>query len=410
MDVKSFRKAGHTPSLLSAFLYFDVSFMIWVLCGAMALYITKDFGLTDAQKATMVALPSLGGAILRIPMGILADRIGCKKTGIIGMLITIIPLLWGWLGGSNLDQVHAIGLLLGIAGASFGVALPLASRWYPPQYQGIAMGIAGAGNSGTAIATFFGPKIAETYGWHAVFGFAIIPLVLILISFLFMAKDSPNQPAPKKLGDYLSVFRYGDTWWFCLFYALTFGGFSGLANYFSIFFYDIYGDKAMAGGLTKVEVGYLVTITVIAGSFFRPIGGYIADKMGGMKFLQILFACVTVFAFLVTTMPSSFVTMLLYTSVMMACLGMGNGSVFQIVPQRFQSEIGVVTGIVGAAGGFGGFLLPNYILGPLKQATGTHVAGFMTLASIALVVTLVFYAVSRSWRKSWATAESGVNF
>ncbi|MGM0877911.1 MAG: MFS transporter [Bacillota bacterium] len=410
MEAKSFKKSGHFPSLLSAFLYFDVSFMIWVLCGAVGLYITKDFGLTDAQKATMVALPMLGGAVLRIPMGILADRIGCKKAGIIGMIITIIPLFWGWLGGSSLSEIHAIGLLLGIAGASFGVALPLAGRWYPPQYQGMAMGIAGAGNSGTAIATFFGPKIAEVYGWHSVFGFAIIPLVLVLISYMLMAKDSPNQPAPKKLSEYLSVFRYADTWWFCLFYAITFGGFSGLASYFGIFFYDIYGDKAVAGGLTMVQIGYLVTTTVIAGSIFRPIGGYIADRIGGMKFLQILFACVSICALLITTMPSSFLTMLLITSVMMACLGMGNGSVFQIVPQRFSDEIGVITGIVGAAGGFGGFLLPNYILGPLKQATGTHVAGFMTLGFIVLGVTLVFYVVTRSWRKSWATVDSGVKF
>lgn len=410
MEFKDFKKSGHFPTLLSSFLYFDVSFMIWVLCGAVALYITKDFGLTDAQKATMVALPLLGGAVLRIPMGILADRIGSKKAGIIGMTITLIPLLWGWLGGSSLNEIHAIGLLLGIAGASFGVALPLAGRWYPPKYQGLAMGIAGAGNSGTAIATFFGPKIADAYGWHSVFGFAIIPLVLVLISFILMAKDSPNQPEPKKFSEYLSVFRYADTWWFCLFYAITFGGFSGLASYFGIFFYDIYGEKAMAGGLTMVHIGYLVTITVIAGSVFRPIGGYIADRIGGMKFLQILFACVSICALLITTMPSSFLVMLIFTSIMMACLGMGNGSVFQIVPQRFPKEIGVITGIVGAAGGFGGFLLPNYILGPLKQATGSHVSGFMTLAIIALVITVVFFAVSRSWRKSWATIDSGVNF
>ena len=273
MEIKSFKKSGHFPSLLSAFLYFDISFMIWVLCGSVALYITKDFGLTDAEKATMVALPLLGGAILRIPMGILSDRIGCKKTGIIGMIITIIPLLWGWLGGTNLNDIHAIGLLLGVAGASFGVALPLAGRWYPPQYQGMAMGIAGAGNSGTAIATFFGPKIAEVYGWHSVFGFAIIPLLLVLVSFMLMAKDSPNQPEPKRLTEYLSVFRHADTWWFSLFYAITFGGFSGLASYLGIFFYDIYGDQAMSGGLTMVQIGYLVTITVIAGSIFQTHWG-----------------------------------------------------------------------------------------------------------------------------------------
>mgnify|MGYP001492443764 CR=1 FL=1 len=410
MDVKSFRKVGHFPSLVSAFLYFDVSFMIWVLCGALSLYITKDFGLTDAQRATMVAIPTLGGSLFRIPMGILADRIGSRKAGIIGMMLTIIPLLWGWLGGTTLNSVLALGFLLGIAGASFAVSLSLASRWYPPQYQGLAMGIAGAGNSGTALATFFGPHLANAYGWHNVFGLAIIPLTLVLIAFMLMAKDSPNQPEPKKLVDYLAAFKYADTWWFCLFYAITFGGFVGFSSYFSIFFFDVYGEESVQGGLTRVQIGYLVTITVIAGSMFRPIGGYIADRIGGMRFMLGLFAVITVCAFGISTMPSSFLVMLLLTSIMMACLGMGNGSIFQIVPQRFSKEIGVVTGIVGAAGGLGGFLLPNNVLGPLKQATGSHVTGFIVVASIVLVVTLVFYAVTRSWRKSWASADSGVNF
>lgn len=410
MEVKGFRKSGHFPSLLSAFLYFDVSFMIWVMCGALSLYITKDFNLTDVQKATMVAIPTLGGSIFRIPMGLLADRIGSRKAGIIGMVLTILPLVWAWKLGTSLNQVYIFGILLGIAGASFAVALSLASRWYPPQFQGLAMGIAGAGNSGTALATFFGPKLAQAYGWHAVFGMALIPLGLVLLFYIIFAKDSPNQPAPKSIKDYLSMFKFADTWWFSIFYSITFGGFVGFATYFSIFFYDVYGEKAMAGGLTKIEVGYLVTITVIAGSFFRPIGGYIADKIGGMKFLMVLFACVSACSFLIATMPKSFLVMLLFTSIMMACLGMGNGSIFQIVPQRFPKEIGVVTGIVGAFGGLGGFILPKYLLGPLKQSTGSHVTGFLVVGCIVLVGTLIFYAVSRSWRKTWATAESGVNY
>ncbi|MNO13796.1 Nitrate transporter [compost metagenome] len=410
MEAKSFRKAGHAPSLLSAFLYFDVSFMIWVLCGALSLYITKDFGLSDTQKAAMVAIPILGGSIFRIPMGILADRIGSKKAGLLGMFLTIIPLLWGWLGGTSLLQIHMIGFLLGFAGASFAVSLSLASRWYPPQYQGLAMGIAGAGNSGTALATFFGPQIAQAYGWHSVFGIALIPLVIVMIIFAILAKDAPNAPAPKPLKSYLSVFKYADTWWFSMFYAITFGGFVGFANYASIFFYDVYGDGVHSGGLTKVQVGYLVTITVIAGSFFRPLGGWIADRIGGMRLLLVLYGVISICAFAIASMPSSFLVMLLYTSVMMACLGMGNGSVFQIIPQRFSSEIGVITGIVGAAGGLGGYLLPTYVLGPLKQSTGSQVTGFLVVGSIVLLTTLIFYAVTRSWRKSWAKAESGVNY
>ncbi|MBT2291415.1 NarK/NasA family nitrate transporter [Paenibacillus albidus] len=410
MEAKGFRKAGHSPSLFSAFLYFDISFMIWVLCGALALFITKDFGLTDTQKATMVAIPILGGSVFRIPMGILADRIGSKKAGLIGMSLTLIPLFWGWLGGTSLLEVQMIGFLLGFAGASFAVSLSLASRWYPPQYQGLAMGIAGAGNSGTALATFFGPQIAQTYGWHNVFGIALIPLVIVMIVFAILAKDAPNAPAPKPLKDYFSVFKHPDTWWFSVFYAITFGGFVGFANYASIFFYDVYGDGVRSDGITKIQVGYLVTITVIAGSFFRPIGGWIADKIGGMRLLVILYSVVSLCAFAIASMPSSFLVMLIYTSVMMACLGMGNGSVFQIIPQRFSKEIGVITGIVGAAGGLGGYILPTYILGPLKQSTGSQMTGFLVVGSIVLVTTFIFYVVTRSWRKSWAKAESGVNF
>jgi MFS transporter, NNP family, nitrate/nitrite transporter len=410
MDLSAFRKAGSSKTLLSAFLYFDVSFMIWVLCGAVALYISADFKLNDAQKALMVSIPTLGGALLRIPMGMLADRIGAKLTGLIGMGITVVPLLWASLAGTTFAQALGFGLLLGIAGASFGVALPLASRWYPPEYQGLAMGIAGAGNSGTALAAFFAPQLAEHFGWHAVFALAIIPLSIVFLVFALLAKDAPNRPPPKKFTAYLTIFNQLDTAWFSLLYMITFGGFVALSTYLGIVFYDIYGDKALAGGITRVQVGYLVTVTVIAGSFFRPVGGYLADNLGGMRLLRGLFLVITVCAFLVATVPPSFYVMLAITSVMMACLGMGNGAVFQLVPQRFKNEIGVATGVIGAAGGLGGFALTNFVLGPLKQMTGTHAAGFVTVALIVFVALLIFLAVSSAWRKGWAAATETVRF
>jgi NNP family nitrate/nitrite transporter-like MFS transporter len=410
MNLSSFRKAGNWKSLLSAFLYFDVSFMVWVLCGAVALYISADFKLNDAQKALMVSIPTLGGALLRIPMGILADRIGCRRTGLLGMAITFLPLAWACFAGTSFHQALGFGLVLGIAGASFGVALPLASRWYPPQYQGVAMGIAGAGNSGTALSTLFAPHIAERFGWHAVFGFAMIPLALVFVVFWMLAEDAPNRPAPKPLSAYLAVFGQLDIAWFSLLYAVTFGGFVGLSTYLGIVFFDIYGVKTVADGLTKVQVGYLVTATVVAGSFFRPVGGYIADKIGGMRLLTGLYAVVALCAFLVSRMPQSFLLMLLVASVMMACLGMGNGAVFQLVPQRFSREIGVATGIIGAAGGFGGFALTNFILGPLKQSTGKHVAGFLAVTFLVLAVLGIFSLVSVRWRRSWAAGTEAVRF
>ncbi len=219
MDFRDFRRAGHIPTLFCSFLYFDVSFMVWILPGALANSIVPEFGLSDSQKGLMVAVPLLGGALLRIVLGLLTDHIGARRTGILGMALTLLPLLLGWLWADRFDKFLLVGLLLGVAGASFAAALPLASRWYPPRYQGLAMGIAGAGNSGTALATFLGPRLAQVWGWHAVFGMAIVPLFATLTLFVLFAKDSPNQPAPRSLADYAEVLRMSDTWWFCLFYC-----------------------------------------------------------------------------------------------------------------------------------------------------------------------------------------------
>lgn len=194
----TFWKSGHKPSLFSAFFYFDISFMIWVLLGPLSVIMMEDYPMTASQKANLVALPVLGGSVLRLVLGFLTDYIGPKRTGQLGMLLTMVPLIWGWRFVDSLGELHVIALLLGIAGASFSAALPLASRWYPPQYQGLAMGIAGAGNSGTVLSTLFANRLAQHFGgWEAVFGIALIPIVIVFIFFSIFAKDSPNQPAPK---------------------------------------------------------------------------------------------------------------------------------------------------------------------------------------------------------------------
>jgi NNP family nitrate/nitrite transporter-like MFS transporter len=287
------------------------------------------------------------------------------------MALTIIPLLLGWLWADSFSKVLLVGLLLGVAGASFAAALPLASRWYPPQYQGLAMGIAGAGNSGTALATFFGPRLAQVWGWHSVFGLALVPLLLTLTVFIIFAQDSPRQPAPRPLSAYANVLKMRDTWWFCLFYAVTFGGFVGLASFLNVFFLSQYD-------LTRIQAGNFATLCVIAGSFLRPLGGYLSDRLGGVRMLFVLYLGVGITILGVSTLPPlGWATALLFAA--MGLLGMGNGAVFQIVPQRFSQEIGVVTGIVGAAGGIGGFVLPN-LLGSMKQATGSFSGGFLTFA------------------------------
>jgi len=393
-ESKSFWKSGHKPTLFSAFLYFDMSFMVWVLIGPLAVIIMQDYPMDPVQKANLVALPILGGSILRLVFGFLTDYIGPKRTGQLGLLLTMIPLVWGWQFVNDISDLYTVALLLGVAGASFAAALPLASQWYPKQHQGLAMGIAGAGNSGTVFSTLFANRLAEHYGsWEIVFGLALIPIAAVLVGFTVFAKDSPNRPAPKKLSQYANVLKQRDAWLFCILYSVTFGGFVGMSNYLTIFFNAEYG-------LSAVRAADFTTICVIAGSFFRPVGGYLSDRFGGVRMLTVLYlGAFAMFACVSSIPPLAAVTAFLFVGMM--CLGAGNGSVFQLVPQRFANEIGLVTGIVGAAGGLGGYALP-LLLGSLYKSTGSYTPGFLIMAGIMVASAVLLMIVQSSWKRTWS--------
>ena len=396
MQIRDFLKAGHPPTLFASFLYFDISFMIWVLLGPLGVAIAKDLDLSPGQKGFMVALPYLSGAFARFFMGMAVDRIGAKLTGTIGQVLVIGGLAWAWLVQvDSLSQVHVLGLFLGIAGASFAVSLPLASRWYPPEAQGLAMGIAGAGNSGTVFSALFAPLLAKHFGWSAVFGLALIPAVVTLVVYQILAKDAPDQPPPKTLKQYGEVLRDRDTWWFMGFYSVTFGGFSGLAASLVIYFNAQFGIDA-------VHAGYLAAGCVLAGSVARPIGGRLADRFGGIRSLQMLYVVVAVSLSLVALFASSLVLTLVFFVTGMLGLGMGNGSVFQLIPQRFRKEIGLMTGLVGMAGGIGGFYLATS-LGLAKQYTGSYQTGFLVFVGLALLALAGLVGVKKRWRSTWGS-------
>ena len=392
MSVKGFSRAGHTPSLAASLLHFDVSFMVWVLLGALGAYVASDLDLSSAQKGLMVAVPPLGGCGFRLILGSIVERIGIKRTGLASMGLTLLPLLWGWLGGGTYAQVLGIGLLLGVAGASFAVALPLVSRWYPPEFQGLALGIAGAGNSGTIIAILAAPRLANHLGWHAVFGLACIPVALTWLMFALVAKEPPPRPGGPA-GSAVSMLQEADARWLCLFYLVTFGGFVGLSGYLSIFFVDRFDmDKLSAAGYAA--------LCAAAGSLLRPLGGALADRLGGTRVLTGALMIVAALATGLASLPglAFTVAMLVFT---MGTLGVGNGAVFQVVPQRFPSAVGPITGLVGAAGGLGGFLLPS-ALGSLEGSTGTFAAGFMVFAAAAVVASLAVTRRQRVWQRDWA--------
>jgi len=393
----SFWKAGHRPTLLAAFLYFDLAFMVWVILGPLGVQIAKDLGLTHAQKGMMVATPVLAGAILRIFMGILVDHLKPKMAGAIGQVIVIASLFFAWYFGiDSYEQTLILGIFLGVAGASFAVALPLASRWYPPEHQGTALGIAGAGNSGTALAALIAPSLAMAFGWGNVFGLALIPLVLVFAFYLVAARDAPECPPPKALPEYLKVLRDSDAWWFMFFYAVTFGGFVGLASSLTIYFNIQYG-------LDAKTAGFFTAACVFAGSLVRPIGGNVADRIGGIKSLSVMYVLAAIFLGVASIgLPAAWMALLAFVGAMLA-LGMGNGAVFQLVPQRFRKEIGVMTGLVGMAGGVGGFYLASS-LGYAKQITGSYQIGFLIFAGLALLALAGLSAVKTRWRTTWGAA------
>ncbi len=393
----SFWKTGHTPTLLSSFLYFDLSFMVWVLLGPLAVQIATDLQLTPAEKGLMVATPVLAGALLRIVMGVLVDQIKPKMAGIIGQVIVIASLLVAWLHGlQTFQHTLILGLCLGFAGAAFAVALPLASRWYPPEHQGTALGIAGAGNSGTVFAALFAPSLAVAYGWNNVFGFVLIPLSIAMIVYVIFAKDAPGAPAAKSLSQYMMILKDKDAWWFMFFYSVTFGGFVGLASSLTIYFNDLYA-------LGPVVAGYCTAACVFAGSLVRPLGGWLADRIGGIRTLLTMYIMASVLLIIMSFGQSTYQLALMVIVPTMAILGMGNGAVFQLVPQRFRKEIGVMTGLVGMAGGVGGFYLASS-LGLIKQATGSYQIGILIFAALAALAVLGLVGVKTRWRTTWGAA------
>jgi NNP family nitrate/nitrite transporter-like MFS transporter len=398
MSLKAMLKSGHTPTLFSTFFYFDISFMVWVLLGPLAVLIGTDLHLDAAQKGLMVATPSLAGAFLRVVNGLFVDRFGPKKTGIVSQLVVIGGLFAAWrLGVHSFGQILLLATVLGVAGAAFAIALPMASSWYPKEHQGLALGIAGAGNSGTVLASLFAPTLAKTYGWTNVLGMAIIPLLGAFAVFILFAKDSPNRPAPKTAKAYAKVLSQGDCWGLMALYSVTFGGFVGLSSSLPIYFHSEYG-------LSTVTAGFVTAACVFAGSMVRPFGGFLADRFGGVQTLRVVFTAAAAALGLVSmNLPGVYLAAAVFILGMLA-LGMGNGAVFQLAPQRFGGEMGLITGLVGMAGGLGGFYLASS-LGVSKQVTGSYQAGLLIFAGLAFVALLGVSLVRKRWN-AWSLSSA----
>ena len=318
-------------------------------------------------------MPVLLGSLGRIPLGIFADRWGSKR-------VTIAVMIASILGGLALALVDsfagliAVGFFVGISLASFASTIGLASGWYPPARQGMALGIYGAGNIGQSLAAFGAPVLARTLGFRWGFWTFALLTAVWLVLFAFLAEDPPRRAPPKSLGDVLAPLRDRKSWVLSMYYFLTFGGFVAMAIYLPVLLTELFG-------LTPEDAGFRTAGFVVLATLMRPIGGTLADRVGGRNILKIVFPVTAAMGLLVSV--PNMVTVTIGALGMAAVIGLGNGAVFKLVPEYFPASVGSVTGLVGAAGGLGGFF-PPLVLGAVKQVTGSYALGFMFLAAFAL--------------------------
>lgn len=434
-------KTGNWKALLACFLYFDTGFTAWVLFGPLAPYISKQLTLSPLQSGFLVAVPVLSASIARVTLGNLFQSVDGRRLALMGIALSSIPaLLLLFPITPTYTLLLALGSFLGVGGASFAIALPMAGSSYPPRVQGLVLGLAAAGNVGAVIDGFVFPSLAQHFGWQRATA-AVLPLLaLTAVAMLLWAEDRSAKSGsakrafvgfavsmlsivalvmlvnaglfgPGRTGQlllpvlgasvalavlprkYLTVLGERDTWVVMLVYSITFGGFVGMSSYVSLLLTSQYQ-------LSKVDAGMMMAALSFTGAMVRPVGGLIADRLSGVRVLLVLLvliaACNATFALLMPPVQGAIALLL----ALYLCFGLGNGATFQLVPHRWRGKTGLMTGIIGAAGGIGGFYLP-VVMGMAKESTGSYQLGFATFGVLAAVAFALVGVLHRQWL-SWS--------
>ena len=390
----TFLKSGHSPTLFAAFLYFSFSCCIWVLNGAMAPFISETFNLSPAQKGLMLSIPIIAGALMRFPLGILSQYIGRKNATLVEMAMIAVAMLFGFFFVKSFNDLLAMGVLLGIAGASFGVALSLGAGSFPPKYKGLAMGLVGAGNVGTAVSVLIAPPLAQAFGWVAVYGIAAAAICIPMIVMIVFAKEPDDLDKHASFKQHIACLYEKDGWAFSLIYAVTFGGFIGLATFLPTYYYDQFS-------VSKVQAGQLTMLAAFMGAALRVFGGWISDHWGGINTLSVVLVTVAVTLTLCGLAGGSLVTTTLLVMLCFAALGAGNGALFQLVPLRWPLATAVAGSMIGEIGALGGGLVPS-AMGLSKQYAGSYAWGFILFAGLAVVMLVMLRVMQMRWTRTWA--------
>jgi NNP family nitrate/nitrite transporter-like MFS transporter len=353
---------------------FALCFAVFGSLSAMMPILSKQLHLTAIEKSVAVAMPVLLGSLGRIPLGMLTDRWGGRSVFTAVMALSLIP---AFLMGGVQDYAHLLiyGFFIGIGLASFSVGVGFVSGWYSAEKQGFALGVYGAGNIGQSLAAFGAPVIAAACGFRWGFWTFGVLLAIWLGIFVFAARNAPRRGAVKSFAETVRPLSARRSWVLSLYYFLTFGGFVAMAIYLPIFLTEMFH-------LTPQDAGLRTAGFVVLATAMRPVGGILADKVGGRTILKWVFPAAGVMAvFLACPLIITFTVGALGVA---AAIGLGNGAVFKLVPEYFPGSVGSVTGLVGAAGGLGGFF-PPLVLGFVKQQTGSFVPGFLMLCAFCFL-------------------------
>lgn len=391
---RSFLRTGHAPTLFAAFLYFAFSCCIWVLNGAMAPFISETYHLSPAQKGLMLSVPIIAGALMRFPLGVLSQYIGRKSATLVEMGLIAVALLFGFFFVKSFNDLLAMGVLLGIAGASFGVALSLGSGSFPAQHKGLAMGLVGAGNVGTAVAVLVAPPLAQWLGWQTVYAVAAGAILVPMLTMIVLAREPEDVDPHASLRAHVACLFEKDGWAFSLIYGVTFGGFIGLTTFLPSYYHDQFG-------VSKVQAGQLTMLAAFMGAAVRVLGGWLSDRFGGVNTLTwvlVIVGC-TLTAAGLSSGSLALTTLLLI--VCFAALGAGNGALFQLVPLRWPAATAVAGSMIGEIGALGGGLVPN-AMGLSRQYLGGYVWGFVLFSALAFVMLGVMRIMQIRWTRTWA--------
>ncbi len=369
-------QSGDVRALVLATLAFTLSFAVWGSVAPLAPMFRQIYHLSATGVGFLIAVPVLLGSLMRIPFGVLTDRYGGRVMFPL-LLAALVPsaLVMGMVG--SFAALIATMFFLGVAGASFAIGIPFVSGWFAPRRQGFALGVYGAGNIGTAIAAKLGPYMAARYGLAWAYWVYVPALLALAATFWLVGRDAPARSRSQvPMLHRLAVLRDRPfTWVPILFYFVTFGGFVAIGSFLPTFLVSQYG-------LTIGDAGTRTAGFILLATLARPVGGSLADRWGAAPTLNLAFLVVALFAIVLAFEATMGPITVAFLGVAFA-LGLGNGAVFKLVADEFPRQTGVVGGLVGAAGGLGGFF-PPLVMGFVKDSTGSYAIGFMLLSEFAL--------------------------